>query len=518
VFLKLTRHCNNRCRFCCDTVFWNGSDMPTARVKAKIEEGAAKGYRRLFLSGGEPTIHPDFLEILRYGQSLSYSEIITISNGRMFSYPQFATDAVAAGLTAAVVSINSHDESTHDSLVSVKGAFRQARRGVRNLQRAGCVVNLSAVVNQRNVHQLPDMVRAYHRWGAGAATFMQLIPNDRDWARSRRVIYYDLETGRGPVREALALARDIGLVVELKKFPDPFFEDHEEQISEPIAWALEVAEIDWRRPERYADFRRGEAIRCFGERCQYCAYRGFCAYLMRHQALRREGAFDGFLIDTRRPPSRADPLGAALARQATAPVCLSAPDVAAARVWLAACAGRPLTMCLESLSGAQDLPHDATVVAQDEAQLERVRAWPQEVQVRLNTLTAPWLLRHPDWVAAKGARLTLVPQLFLRLETARRGQVELAALLQRLPIRATQLFAIPPCLSGREDGGRLPHWVPGELLTEEEDIPAHARHYYWQRYFTKSSRCVRCRLHGQCDGAHINHVRHFGYRTLRPVP
>ena len=45
--------------------------------------------------------------------------IITITNGRMFYYPEFAAQAVAAGLSTAVVSVNSHDARTHDSLVSV---------------------------------------------------------------------------------------------------------------------------------------------------------------------------------------------------------------------------------------------------------------------------------------------------------------------------------------------------------------------------------------------------------------
>jgi len=518
VFLKLTRHCNNRCRFCCDTVFWNGSNMDLDRVREKIAEGAQKGYQRLFLSGGEPTIHPDFLEIIRYGQSLGYVEIITITNGRRFYYPEFSRQAVEAGLTAVVVSVNSHDARTHDALVSVKGAFRQARRGIQNLRRLGCPVNLSAVVNQQNVHQLPDMVRAYKKWGAGAATFMQLIPNDRDWARSRQVIYYELETGRGPVRQALAVARDIGLAVEFKKFPDAFFEDYEEQIQEPLGWALEVAEIAWRRPERYAPFRRGDAIQCHGARCEHCAYNNFCAYLMRHQSLRREGAFDGFLLDTQRTPvPAAGPLCDALARQAAAAVHLSAPDVSALQPWLEACADRPMSVRLESVTGAGDLPGEITLVAQDDAQLDQLRDLPHALEVLLNTLTAPWLLRHSDWVAAKGSRLTLVPQLFLRLETARQGQVALPPLLEALPLEAAQLRAIPPCFTGREDSGRLPHRVPGELLTPEEDIPAHARHYYWQHYFTRSARCNGCRLRAQCDGIHINYVRQFGYRTLNPL-
>jgi len=526
VFLKLTRHCNNRCRFCCDTVFWNGSNMAPERVRAKIAEGAERGLRSLFLSGGEPTIHPQFVEFIRYGSELGYTEIITITNGRMFCYPEFAAQCVEAGLTLAVVSCNSHDAKTHDSLVSVKGAFGQVRRGLRNLRRLGCPFNMSAVVNRQNLHQLPQMVRAFLRWGAGAVTFMQLIPNDRDWARSRRTIYYDLAEGRRPVRAALETARELRFPLELKKFPDPFLEDFEEQIPEPFTWALELTEIDWRRPERFAPFRSGAPILCYGERCRHCAYESFCAYLMNHQSRRREGRFDGFELtldgasaDGGSPDG--NPLDEAvvegLARQPEAVLRLKAPDLAAAQPWIEAAGHRPLVVQLARTDGVAALADEITVVVEDDVGLEAMRDAERSVEVVLNVLTARWLREHTGWVREKGSRLTLVPQFFLRLETAQRGQVDLPAALEPLPLQAARLRAMPPCLSGREDSGRLPHLVTLPLLATPEDIPAHARHYYWRRYLTKSHRCGGCRLDARCDGAHINYVRQFGYRALKPL-
>src|ERR1700728_2472678 len=68
VFLKLTRTCNNICSFCCDTVFWNGTHVDSEKLGGRMREGAAKGLKRLFLSGGEQTIHPDYLAFVEYGR------------------------------------------------------------------------------------------------------------------------------------------------------------------------------------------------------------------------------------------------------------------------------------------------------------------------------------------------------------------------------------------------------------------------------------------------------------------
>src|SRR5262249_1900515 len=132
--------------------------------------------------------------------------------------------------------------------------------------------------------------------GARSATFQQLIPNDRDWEPSRNSIYYETERAREPVRAALAIAKEIGFSIEFKKFPDDFFEGFESQIAEPTSWAMELGEIDCRRPARHAPYKAGGAVKCWGERCAYCAYHPFCSHLMDHQATRNEARFDGFEI------------------------------------------------------------------------------------------------------------------------------------------------------------------------------------------------------------------------------
>lgn len=515
VFLKLTRTCNNICSFCCDTIFWNGTHMDSDRVRAKIREGADKGFRRLFLSGGEPTIHPDFIRFIKYGRELGYDQIVTITNGRMFFYEEFARKSVRAGLSEVIFSLNSHNERTHDALVGVKGAYREVVAGVGNVQRLGCPFRMNVVVTKKNYQELPEMVRAFHAMGARSATFLQLVPNDRDWERSRHSIYYETELGREAVRGALEAGRELGFRLEFKKFPDNFFEDYEEQIPEPLGWALELGEIDWRRPDRHAPYKHGQAVKCWGERCSYCAYRPFCSHLMHHQAIRREARFDAFELDAESP--EAPSFERALARQPDAPLRVLARDAAGAAPALARHGARPHLARLESLEGARELPADVTLIVDRASALDAAQGLPNAIRVELNADTLAWLEAHPDWIRARGERLELYPQLFLRLENARRAQVDLGRALRSLPIERARLLNIPPCLSGRSEPSRAEYVATQELLRDVEDVPAHARHYYWQRYMTKSSRCRDCVHDVSCQGVHVNYVRQFGYRSLQPV-
>lgn len=514
VFLKLTRTCNNICAFCCDTVFWNGTHIDSEKIRSRMREGAAKGIKRLFLSGGEPTIHPDYLEFIKYGRELGFERISTITNGRMFYYPQFATRAVRNGLNEVIFSLNSHDEKTHDALVGVKGAYKQVVAGVENVRKLGCLYRMNVVVTSRNVDQLPDMTRAFHAMGARSATYQRIIPTDRDWERSR-TIYYETEQARVPVRGAMKVARELGFEVEFTKFPDNFYEGWEDMITEPLKWALELSEIDWRRPDRHAPYKEGGAVKCWGERCNYCAYTRFCTHLMEHQAIRNEGRFDGFEVQAATPvPS---PMQAAMDRQPSAPVRVLAPGAAEAIEQLKALDGRTRSVRLDSLDGVEGLPADVAVVVADGPGLEAVKLLPNPVQVELNADTAAWLQAHPDWIRARGASLTIFPQLFLRLENAKQQQVDLRETLAGLPVEHTRLVNVAPCLSGRREPSRAEYYAGEDLLREVEDVPAHSRHYFWKRYMTKSTRCGDCAMNERCDGVHINYVRVFGYESLQPI-
>src|SRR5262245_22398742 len=81
-WIRLTNMCNNRCTFCLDSDAHNGSVVGVMNVKAQILAGRKAGATRLILSGGEATVHPNFIDFVRFGASLGYRRIQTVTNGR----------------------------------------------------------------------------------------------------------------------------------------------------------------------------------------------------------------------------------------------------------------------------------------------------------------------------------------------------------------------------------------------------------------------------------------------------
>ncbi|MGH7293648.1 MAG: radical SAM protein, partial [Polyangiaceae bacterium] len=121
-WVRLTFDCNDHCIFCLDSDAHNGEMRDREDVKRQILEGRRAGATRLILSGGEPTIHPEYVDFVHLGRQAGYTKIQTVTNGRMFSYGDFLRRCLEAGLGEITFSIHGPNAKVHDALVGTRGA------------------------------------------------------------------------------------------------------------------------------------------------------------------------------------------------------------------------------------------------------------------------------------------------------------------------------------------------------------------------------------------------------------
>jgi radical SAM protein with 4Fe4S-binding SPASM domain len=80
-WVELTRACNLRCPHCfVEAGPPREIEMSTERILRLLDEWAEMGVFSVVITGGEPSIHPDFLEIVHYAHSLGFTVAIA-SNG-----------------------------------------------------------------------------------------------------------------------------------------------------------------------------------------------------------------------------------------------------------------------------------------------------------------------------------------------------------------------------------------------------------------------------------------------------
>ena len=97
--IKIGFKCNNVCRHCVQGKKRERyGNKPLAALKEEIQ-AASVSCKAIVFTGGEPTIHSNFLKLVNYAREIGYKKIQIQSNGRMFSYRSFMKECISAGAT-----------------------------------------------------------------------------------------------------------------------------------------------------------------------------------------------------------------------------------------------------------------------------------------------------------------------------------------------------------------------------------------------------------------------------------
>lgn len=515
-WVRLTYDCNNRCTFCLDSDAHNGTMRAIQDIKVQIIEGRKRGAERLILSGGEPTMHPNFLDFVKLGKRAGYPKVQTVTNGRMFRYPEFLEAAARNGLDEITFSLHGHTAKLHDALVGTPGAFEEETAGLKAALASGrFIINIDIVINKQNVRHLPEMLETFIGWGVKEFDLLHIIPFGNAWTDARDHLFYDLDGNLEYLQKAFAYSRRPDVHVWLNRFPPPYAEGFEELIQDPYKLNDEVR---GRREEydRYLAF--GQKLACREpERCNRCYLQSLCDGLDDVIATRQAERVD--VLRYAGEPPRAG-------RLPEAPVArIVAADLAEARRLADAAAAGAIELALDEYEGiAEALAADGTLFGKRLLRCDTARpeAIPRllgiaggfEVGVALTKETAP-VLR--EVAAGAPARLVIVQPNYDRLTEALAGDVDARAFLADIPA-AVPVEGLPRCLSGRAP--RPARRVLDLAMLGPDariDMRRYTQRFMADGYFTKALRCKDCVEDERCRGVHVNWVRAHSYAPLEPI-
>lgn len=509
-WVRLTYDCNNHCIFCLDTLAHNGTVRSALDVKVQIVEGRKKGATRLILSGGEPTIHPQFLDFVKLGRKAGYRRIQTVTNGRMFAYPEFLSRAADNGLDEITFSVHGHTPKLHDALVGTKGAFEQEIAGLRAALDSGrFIVNVDVVINKMNVKHLPEMLETFIGWGVREFDLLQVIPFGNAWGEYKDRLFYDLEGHEEVLARAFEISRRPDVHIWLNRFPPAHAEGYEELIQDPYKLNDEVR---GRREEFDRYLSLGQKLDCREpDRCKHCYLEPLCDGLDRVLSDRVAPEVD--VLRLVEPAPRPDTLPRAKVVHVVAEGAAGAARLAelapGAELWL------ELGSYAELAGPELDGRPVRRVFVRRPADVERAVAWPGAVEIALQLCraTAPLL---PE-LGRLGPRLLVQAPKYDRVTEQRAEDVDLAAVCSALPLEVRTLD-IPACLGGRppEQPGRV---LDAAMLGPDArvDMSRYTERFVAARFMTKSRRCRECVHDASCPGVHLNFVRAHGYRALAPI-
>ncbi len=156
VVWNITRQCNLYCAHCYIAAI-NHTDpleLDTATAFRVADQLAAYRIPVLLLSGGEPLVRPDLLEVAHYATTQGVRVGLS-TNGTLLD-TTMVQRLQEAGVAYIGISLDG-PEAVHDKFRGSRGAFRKTLEGIRNARAAGFRVSLRLTLTRYNHSSLGAM-------------------------------------------------------------------------------------------------------------------------------------------------------------------------------------------------------------------------------------------------------------------------------------------------------------------------------------------------------------------------
>jgi cyclic pyranopterin phosphate synthase len=177
--LSITDRCDLRCTYCMPErmTFLPRKDLLSfEELDAIVGEFAAMGVDKLRVTGGEPLVRKDVMELMaRFARHLGHGlrELTLTTNGTLLS--RYAGDLSSIGVRRINVSLDTLDRQTFATLAR-RDSLPDVLAGIDAAQAAGLHVKLNTVaLAGTNQAEIPDLIRFAHGRGMDI-TLIETMP------------------------------------------------------------------------------------------------------------------------------------------------------------------------------------------------------------------------------------------------------------------------------------------------------------------------------------------------------
>ncbi len=217
--------CNVQCDYCSVLPELRPNNMSTADVLRELSDARTRGMHKVAFGGGEPTIRKDLLALVRWCRDRGFDSVKVSSNGLMYSYPKYAADAVAAGVTQFNVSVMAHTPALYSSILGLAQGYEKVAAGVRNLVALGMAPVADLIVKNDTYRHLPAIVA--HWAGLGCRTFPLWLVSLSDRNRENLASLPRVSEMHDAIVAAFETGRELGVDVYSRHIPRCMLRGHE---------------------------------------------------------------------------------------------------------------------------------------------------------------------------------------------------------------------------------------------------------------------------------------------------
>lgn len=275
--IKLTYKCNNHCSLCCQD-YKIKNDESTAIVSdifAYIEGMTINEIHdtKVVLTGGEPTLHPDILRIIKEFTNKGFAAIQLQTNLTLRSLSISVNDLVKAGVTSFGISLHGCNSEMHESFTRTEGSFINTVNNLTKLSHLGIPVALNCVISKYNLNSLSEIVTfVAENHLANSIQFAFIHITGR--ADQHHELVPTISSAAEAVRNAMTIGKQIGIDVKSEAIPFCMMKGFERNVAE-LEQLDNITVLDKMGAMHFSEHREN-CLKTKSKACEQCLFYSMC--------------------------------------------------------------------------------------------------------------------------------------------------------------------------------------------------------------------------------------------------
>lgn len=285
--IHISYDCFNSCIFCSEAdqiERFNGNFVNKEIIIKKAAFFAKKGFNHITLTGGEPTFHPFFHDILKILKSLNFKIYVT-SNGGLFSRESFVREN-APYIDEICFSIHGHNARLHNQQTRQTKSFNFLDKALKNIENLGKDIFVfgNIVLTQHNFNSIIQILDFASSFKKIKQVLVSSVAPEGNGLRYFESLVVPLEKIQEKTSEIVDFSKKKALILRFFGLPLCVLGDYQNH-SNDLWWSPRVTVENVLKNNRiflnttysYRPFRK----RIKSEKCNGCSKKNLCGGLFK---------------------------------------------------------------------------------------------------------------------------------------------------------------------------------------------------------------------------------------------
>lgn len=186
ISIEILQRCPNRCIYCSSHSNPQATHIiPFEIIKNVIDDAKSLGCKTVCLSGGEPFLHPQILDIISYiaKQQLTcyvYTSGIYMKDEVYSSLPNEYIEAIRGMVDKVIFNVEADSSALYDQIMGTDvGGFDMMKKSINDCVSSGLAVETHVVPMQVNFKHLKPIFEMCYQLGVSKVSILRLVLQGR---------------------------------------------------------------------------------------------------------------------------------------------------------------------------------------------------------------------------------------------------------------------------------------------------------------------------------------------------